>query len=252
MAEQITLYQRTQQLLSPKPCLYPKLFYDSNMMQEKVRQTLLIKALDVYNKVFASLPGVELEDIFLVGSTVSYHWREGSDFDVRILLKIYYDKFFIKNKKRASFILGKMLKEHLNKQRSYRYEERYLDLGVVLKPKFALYGAYSLLYNAWFMPPDRFLTSKLKADDIYEALINKMFDLQKLINVDLDSLNYQQRIKTLKNIRKQYNKKVSDSQLGNIVEFMVFKLLKYEKMRKEIIYFCHDNLLDILSIKGEE
>ena len=75
-----------------------------------------------------------------------------------------------------------MLKEHLNKQRSYRYEERYLDLGVVLKPKIALYGAYSLIYNAWFMPPDRFLTSKLKADDIVRyrnniwRVVDKQFD----------------------------------------------------------------------------
>lgn len=247
--ETINIKQKIQQMLCPKPWLHPKVFYDDKMMINDVRKILLKAALTIYNAIGQDFQGIKLKDIVLIGSTTSYLWTPESDFDIKIIFDID-NNFFIKNRKKAKLFLRECVMRYYKKVSKFRYNNRLIDIKFDFKYE-KMHGSYSLLHNAWIDIPNKEATLGIKAEEIYNAHLEKTFLIRKLINQDLSKLSYKQKMQAIKKLRKEHIK-LFLMQFLNTKEHLIYKTLKYNQMQKEFIRFCNDYLINLLSISGEE
>lgn len=239
------LLNNIHRLLTPQPCLSLHVFALDNRMLESVRRRLLWQ-LDVMVRQFLQgFPGVEIKDAFLCGSLASYFWKDDSDFDIWLQIKIDRRRFFIKNQAKAEKFLNKHLKAQRDKNnRLFTIDGRILDVKISASLLKQLYGVYSITTDRWVTVPRPDLTMGLNAAELYAATETRCAEiLQQMDSFTCSSEDDAKKI-------TDYYDAIILRQYESVFEYMVMKLLRYEGITVKLRDFCADRLAGFFSIQA--
>lgn len=197
-----------------------EIFWDENQkMKPEIRKILLENAKAFID--YANMEEKSFNDIILTGSIANYNYTDISDVDVHIVLdfsKISDDvdlvaDLFKTKKKLWSKIIPSKIKDH-------DVELYFQDC----KEKHKSTGVYSLMNNEWIRKPINKVVD-INSDNIRKKtieFINKINDLEKLVNSD----EFIEEFNKLNEKIKKYRQIGLDTVGEYSTENIVFKLLR--------------------------
>ncbi len=241
----IRLLNNIHRLLSPQPCLSLHVFDLDGCMLESIRRRLLWRLDVMFRQFFQGFSGIEIQEAFLCGSSSSYFWKDDSDFDICLQIKIDRRRFFIKNQAKAEKFLNKHLKAQRDKNnRLFEIDGRIMDVKISASLLKQMHGVYSITKNDWVTVPRSDLTLDLNAAELYAA--TEARSLEILQQMDSFSGNSEEDVKKI----TDYYDAIILRQYKNVFEYMVMKLLRYEGITAKLRDFCADALAGFFSIKA--
>ncbi len=199
--------------------LNPLLWDENNKLRANVRKTLLENAKTFIK--YSGVDNVKFEDIIITGSMANYNYSDVSDIDIHIILdftQVSNDlelvSDLLKTKKKLwSKTYETEIKGHEIELYFQHFEEPHISTGV-----------YSLIFNKWIKKPVKEVVD-INTKNIQEKtvdFVNKIDDLEKLLNSD-DFLD--EYIKLKEKIKK-YRKTGLEEEGEYSTENIVFKILR--------------------------
>lgn len=242
------LQTNIERLLCPQPCLNLYIFDLDGRMIEDIRRQLLRRLKAMFERALGRYPGLTLEDAFLCGSSASYLWKDNSDFDIWVKIKIDYDQFFIKKEKPAKMFLQKQIRAYRwGRKALYGIGEHFLDIKICSSELKKMHGVYSVVQNCWIIQPRPHLTAGQNAGQLYRKTIARKTEILQTMEDFIHRKTDKIQFSDVQKLMRFYNN-VINSQYDSVLSYLVIKLLRYEKTSVELRDFCYRELADYLSI----
>lgn len=240
--------QTIYRLLHPNDTLDVRLFDARKQMHPDVRKILLDNSRYILAKTLGKIPGLEVDDIWLVGSSASYFYHEKSDLDVRIVLRNDNCEWLTKDEDALRQFLYSSFMGILQSFRFNLYD-RFVDvkLDCQHKDKRIYTGPYSILNDKWINTPDKNLFADLTFDGVLAAYQNKYRELTEYMeNIQVSgALQTRTGLKELETLYVDMIKNCTSDPLT----YIVFKLLVYTKVFSEMQNLYSTNMKNYLDIK---
>ena len=241
----IRMREVCERLLTPRDTLDRTLFDENNKMYPDVKDNLFRQADFVVQKTIAFIPGLMVHDICLNGSSASYFYKDNSDIDVKIevhndgcdFLTTHYEDLI----RFMGYIKAATLPNH-----QVHFNERYVDIKLNTF-QFELIGLYSILHDRWVVEPKKDIVKGLDVDDLMNEYTNRYYMIKDHLNEIVQSGEIL-TVKGIQNLEKYYTN-IYLAGTENIREFIIFKLLKYRGILKEIQGLFVENTKMALTIE---
>ncbi|MBR3605124.1 MAG: hypothetical protein IKL52_03745, partial [Candidatus Gastranaerophilales bacterium] len=219
--------QNINKLFATQTKFAPFAFDNNGKIIESIRQDLLAKSQAICLKILKQFEALEITNIYLAGSTASYLWRDDSDFDVWIKLKIDYDKFFIKNPNKAIEFLRSYFRAEYNQNKYHcKIGDKKIDIVLNVSIPQKLYGLYDLVNNKWLRKPSQNLLKGQNPKKICNKAIKKFAQIKNEIANLKRNKDDQIAIGTISRLHNKHAKIVK-SQYTGVEDYLIFKLLRY-------------------------
>lgn len=178
MAENKSIIKVAQRLLKKQNKLHPELFGNDGRMFDEVRNKFLKITDFLIKKYISPIPYAEVSDIVLVGSSASYLYHEGSDFDVRIFLRIK-DSPVIVSSPEAAAKFQAMIGAVLFSAERFKINNHAVDIKIG-NGYYDNMGNYSISENKWKIVPNSDIgIEHLKCGELvqgYYQQLQKLYD----------------------------------------------------------------------------
>lgn len=245
MKKLINITEIAQRLLSPNETLDLRLFDFSGKMHDDVRKQLLQNSDFVIRRTVGKIKGLELTDIFLNGSAASYFYYEKSDIDIRIEVQNKNCPYIVDDPKLLNRFLATVQTGSLNNF-NFTLHKRFIDIKIKAEDSEPM-GLYSILTNKWVIEPNRRVTEDLNLDDIMMGFKKRYYETQDYLQQLQNSgkLNTQDGIDELIN----YYTDIFSHNTSSTREYIIYKLLCYRGVLKDIKKLISDSYFNYLSLK---
>jgi len=243
--EKINMRDILIRLLTPNDTLDVTLFNAHNKMHKDVKSKLLAYADFVVMHSISFIPGIEVEDILLNGSYASYFYHPKSNIDIKILVKNKSCDFLTKNDIDLVRFMDYMRKAAISNP-DFKLNEKNIDIKFGTY-QYELVGLYSLLNDKWIIEPKKEIVNTIDADKIYHEYEKKYYQIQNHLN-EIEKSGEILTIKGLHNLEKYYTDLYKEG-ANSIENYIVFKLLKYRGVVKNIQQLYNKSLKNNLSIE---
>ncbi len=230
MDNQFDLEKTVHRLLTPQEVLAPWLFDENNIMKEDVRRGLLKIADYVIEKTIKDTKGLEVYDICLTGSSCNYMYHKDSDIDLRIEIHNKNCKELSKSETDFENFLSAQGVGALHNGHTIKYQGRFVDIKLSCK-EIDFTSLYSIQDNKWLIFPKK--DFGIKEDEMIAYYQKRRQEIMK----ELEKIkNKYEGMKLGKKLKDFYSKTILRSIKGKptIKDYLVFKLLHYEKLLKPI------------------
>lgn len=167
-------------LMSPSQKLSKEIFDNNDIMYEELRQKLL-KFCHIYEEYLSdTFPGLEVEDILLVGSNTTFFHNEKSDLDVVIIIKNSNCSFLSNDPEKLSHCMVKFSKNIFLKYIPPRIGNKFIDIKLETRSLHYL-GSYSIKNNLWIRHPKNNFYRTFSKDDIINFAYEETNNFYKFI-----------------------------------------------------------------------
>lgn len=239
-------------LLEPQPCLSLHLFDLNGRLLADMRRRLLWRVGVMFERSLARFPGISLQEVYLCGSSASYFWHDESDFDIWLKIHIDSHKFFIKNQKAAHKFLNRYIsRERFVHNKLYGIGNRLLDIKISNARLWKMHGVYSLTSDRWLISPTKNLTAGLELTEIYDTVVSRSREYQLIMAQAERDQNGKLTPAAVKKLIQTYNIMVA-RQYKSVFEYIVFKLLHYNKTGDSLRRFYIEETARALSISSPQ
>ena len=246
------LLKNIERLLSPQPCLNLYVFDLNGQIIEDIRLQLINRLNVMFKRALGRYPGLTLEDAFLCGSSATYLWKDDSDFDIWVKIKIDHNKFFIKRPKQAKSFLQKQIKAYRWEHKAlYGIGNHMLDIKICTSELKKMYGVYSLIKNRWIIKPEKDLTINQNKESIYYKTAKQKKEILQTMEKFTQKKTKGLQFSDVRKLMLYYNH-VINNQYNGVEEYLITKLLRYEKTSLELRDFCYSELANYFSINAPE
>ena len=232
-------------LLTPRETLDRTLFDEHNKMYPEIRKQLFEQADFVVKKTIAGIPGLKVHDICLNGSSASYFYEDNSDIDVKIEVHNDGCNFLTKKDEDLIRFMG-YIKTALLPNHKVRLNNRFVDLKLN-SFQFEIMGLYSVLHDKWVIEPKKDIVSHLDADELMEEYTKRYYIIKNHLN-EITQSGEILTLKGIKNLEKYYTD-IYLTGISDVREFIIFKMLKYRGVLKDIQKIFVENLKKNLTIE---
>ncbi|MFV0625896.1 MAG: hypothetical protein ACK5N8_00920 [Alphaproteobacteria bacterium] len=219
----IPIEDYAKNLITPKETLDIRVFDENGIMHTKLRDKILNRAVFLESKTIKEIKGIELDDIFLVGSSASYFYKENSDLDVAIFAKNTNCDFISKEPEELGSFLAYLTNDFYRKYKSFSINGQFLDmkLRTVMRDRM---GVYSILNEKWVSPA----TKEVVKDIQLNTLIKNYYLKAEELDIFINKLKYDFDDKLSLEECKKMNEKFRDSilNINSVEEYLIFKLMK--------------------------
>ena len=245
MSKLVSMKDTCIRLLTPNDTLDVTIFDTHGDMYPEVRQELLNIANDVINKSIGFIPGLKVKDICLNGSCASYFYHDKSDIDIKIDIVNENCSFLTTDAEPLIRFMGYM-KSTSFPNHKFSFNGRFVDIKFTSKQQ-EIMGLYSILNNQWVIVPDKNITQNLNVDDLMEEYTKRFYQIKEHLRNIIDSGEIL-TVKGLHDLEKYYINMYSQS-YSSVREFIIFKMLKYRSLIKEIQNTFNDYTKRALNIE---
>jgi len=218
-------------LLTPHDTLAPWIFDPSGIMKEDVREGLMNIARKIVSETIYGIPGLEVKDVCLTGSSSGYLYKDDSDIDIRIEVhnincatlatcqKDFND--FLANQKTGVFAHGY----------STRLHGKFVDVKMSAN-EIDFISLYSIKNNKWLIKPTRDFAKGLSFESVKKYYLKRKNDA---IN-ELKKIRAENKGKELgRKMEEMYvNLLHSFYETKSVEDFLAYKLFCYENFLKPI------------------
>ncbi|MBE6445592.1 MAG: hypothetical protein E7019_06070 [Alphaproteobacteria bacterium] len=185
----MTMEENAEWLLNPRSTLDPRIFDSDNKMLPKVRDELLFRANVLKTWCLDKLPGIEVADIVLQGSSASYIWHEFSDLDVKLIVN--YDACPLWDAKKGGdkrAFISRCVKAIYSRKISFELEGRFVDIGVIFQP-YDFQQTYSILQNKWLIEANTYFWGKADKEKVLAKAKKLILDLENTQGDKFEKIN---------------------------------------------------------------
>ncbi len=232
-------------LLHPNEILDVRLFDFCGRMYPNVRQQLLANVDFAIAETIGSIKELKVKDIFLNGSSASYFYHEKSDIDIRI--EVYNDgcPYLPSGGRKLGEFLRLMSVSSLHNF-NFAMGKRRIDISIKESDS-EIMGLYSILNDKWVQEPNQHIADNLNIDDV----MNEYYRRYDKMTTYLKELQDSGKIKTKEGIDElvDYYHSIFDTNTSSIKEYVVYKLLGYKGIFKDIKQLISDSRHEFLSLK---
>lgn len=187
MAIHAPLEQAAKKLLSPHSELFPFLFDQSGKMLEDKRRSILRIVNFVVRKTLGSVDGLYVEDVCLVGSSVSYFYHKDSDLDVIAIIKNKSCPYLFQEPKKLFYFTDKLHMEMLPRE-AVSLDGKPMDIilrtvGFDEHDKDKFSNAYSVLNNQWVRhyKPDTIIPKNLTVASLIKLYYRELTEINRFL-----------------------------------------------------------------------
>lgn len=236
MPEPFDLDAEITRLLTPRKTLAPWIFAQNGLMKKDVREALLNIARKIVAETVGTVAGLEVADVYLVGSAPQYLYKDTSDFDIRIEVHntscadLPTDDNLLND-----FLIAQKVGFFARKY-NMRLNGHFVDVQITSK-KISFFGVYSIKNNKWVIKPSKNYAEGLTLKDMkayYLQRKTEVLDKFEQIQAENKGIKCGKKLEEylehlLQNFYLTYETK-------NIKEYFTYKLFHCERVLKSIRY----------------
>ncbi len=226
----MTMEENIEWLLNPRSTLDPRVFDSDNKMLPKVRDELLFRANVLKKRCLDKLPGIEVADIVLVGSSTSYIWHEFSDLDVKLIIRDKGCPLWDAEKggnKRA--FISNYIEAYYRKKMSFNLDDRFVDIRVSFRPYD--FQTYSILHNKWLVEPRTDFWGEIDKDEILAEAKKIILELENTQGDKFNKINGKHNFEDIEEASRYWNSVINMKNTTST--YFINKLISYdERYRK--------------------
>ncbi len=232
-------------LLHPNETLDVRLFDFYGQMHKEVREQLLRNASFVIKNTVGRIKGLKVKDIFLNGSSAGYFYHEKSDIDVRIEVCNESCSFVSKDGFEFARFLMVLQRGSLAGYK-FTYNKRFIDISTKPSDK-EIVGLYSILNDKWVLEPNQHIADDLNVEDVVSEYVKRLHIIEEHIAKMKKSgvLQTKEGIEQL----EAYYRSFFEYNTSSIREYVVYKLLGYKGVFKDLKRIISQSWKDFLSLK---
>ena len=232
-------------LLTPNDTLDVRVFDTHKKMYSELRKTLLSEANFVYNRCLGGIEGLKVDDIYLNGSSASYFYYDGSDLDMRINVSNIGCPYITNNREEFEAFMSAM-KNGAFPDTSFKAGNRLVDIKFS-SHNFEIVGLYSILQDKWVVEPRKDIVEGLDVADTMEEYTRRFYAIKDYMRemVESDKMN---TIEGAEEVEQYYKNCILRSS-SSIREYILFKLLNYRGIHKQLRELFNDSLKAALTLK---
>lgn len=219
-------------IIEAKDVLDERLFNSDNMMKAKVRSGLLAIANMAIEKTIKGVDGLEISDVYLVGSASNYWYHEQSDIDIRIEVNNKKCTYLAKDSKHFDIFLNSKMGALREKGYKFYFQDRLVDIKLASE-KVHFISMYSIKHNCWIVYPERKMFKEINITEILNKYHNYKADLEKKYN----TIKMQYKNESLAvQLNDLYVQSIIPSITGSpdLIDCILFKLLSHDGTLRKI------------------
>lgn len=239
-----------KRFLTPQETLPQFLFGKDETMHEEVRSKLLKKADFIIQNTVAKFPGLEVDDICLIGSLPTYRYHDQSDFDISIVVKNTGCPYLPKDGYELMVFLISLLSSFKPSMYLFNAYGRAIDFSMEDKIRPYL-GCYSLKNNHWIYQPQKYFDEKITVASLVYGYYDKIEEIANFMaKIPLDNDRY-----SLDNIDKMFNyyyKLVSEFAVSSQQNYIIYKMLSSQGIPKELGQDIVSSYVHTLTFRKED
>ncbi len=244
MSNKIAVKDTAARLLTPNDTLDVRIFDQHGKMYPDLRKALLAEAELVAKRSLAGLKGIKVKDIYLNGSSAGYFYYDKSDLDVRIEV-VNENCSFITNDDELLEQFLTIIKQSTFPNVRFHANGRFADIKINTRT-FEIMGLYSILNDRWVIEPRKDITADLNIDDIMEEYTKRFYKIKNYMR-DMISSGKTKTMEGIEEIEAFYKKCIRENNFS-AREYIIYKLLNYRGIHKQLQELFNDSLKDILSL----
>lgn len=212
--------------------LDPRLFGTDNKVREHLRLRLLDRAHYMANQTVGKIKGLEVKDVLLVGSSASYYYRSGSDFDVVIEVVNKNCPYLPKGDEELGKFLSFLTSRFYNYNKRFYVGNRFVDMKLTSYIiNVAWKGVYSLKKNEWRFEPKQNQAFDFTVETLIEAFHRRCQELDDFI-ASLPQTDGKYDAEACKKMFDFYREQVLWRN-NTVEDYLTFKMIKSTKKLKE-------------------
>ena len=242
----LSTYYLLQRLINPKEVLDARLFDYNQKLNPEVKDFVIKNLKSRLDVLLEKIEGIEIHDIYLTGSTASYFYHEQSNIDIRVDIRNVSCKHLSKD--------DEFLSRFLTSCYSGAFDKHKLRLGtqdVTVTISSGMherlpFGVYSVLNDKWVIEPQKDITKDLDASAVQTEYERRYNGLEK----HLIKMKESSDLKTLVGINalKKLHKEILASNNVSVGDYIIYKMLNYSGIIKEIEATYNQALKKFLSL----
>lgn len=217
-------------LLSPHQRLSPFFFDDDGRMIEKIRLKLLERTQFIIDKAIGSIRGLEVEDIYLVGSSVFYIYHEKSDIDIVVKVSNKNCPYLHPDREGLMDFLKNISLRFFPAE--MEFEGRGIDTMFDLDAADRFSNIYSLQNNCWVRHNGPEMLDSLTPEMLVKNYYQKVAEINRFMkSVPIENGRYS--FENCDNIMAYFNIIVKEMRNQSLLDNYTYKLLRsQEKVQK--------------------
>ena len=215
-----------------KDALDKSLFDSNELLQEDVRNGLMAISNKVIEKTIGHIEGLEISDIYLVGSASNYWYHEESDIDIRIEVINKKCRYIAKDSKHFDIFLSSKMSALKEKGYKFYFHNRLVDIKLAAE-RVHFISMYSIKNNCWIVYPQKRIFKKINDIEIIGKYHKYKADLErKYYNLKKEYKNEE----LAKRLNDLYIDTVTPCVTGSpsLMDCILFKLLSHDGSLKKI------------------
>ena len=163
------LIRFASEILTVRDELDPRVFNRNGVVHEHLRLRMLDRADYLVKETVGMIDGLLTGDIVLLGSSASYFYRPGSDFDVKVEIINQNCPYLPKDTNGMDKFLALAGGEFYTRNKYFYIGNRFLDMKLAAYiMDVAWTGVYSLNENKWRIEPKNNLTKGFTVDSLID------------------------------------------------------------------------------------
>ena len=209
-----------------------RLFNSDETLKDDVRSGLMAIVNKVIENTVAKINGLEISDIYLVGSASNYWYHEKSDIDIRVEVVNKKCSYIVKDNKHMDMFLSMKTGALREKGYKFYFRDRLVDIKLASE-KVHFISMYSIKNNCWFVHPEKQLFKKVNSIEMLEKYRKYKEDLEKKYS----DLTKQYRGEDLaRRLNNLYLETITPCITGKpqIMDCILFKLLSHDGSLQKI------------------
>lgn len=242
--KEMTMEENIEWLLNPRSTLDPRIFDSDNKMLPKVRDELLFRANVLKTWCLDKLPGIEVADIVLLGSSTSYIWHEFSDIDVKLIIEDSACPLWDAEKggnKRA--FISRYVEAYYQKKISFNLDGRFVDIRVSFQPYD--FQMYSILQNKWLVEPRTDFWGKVDKEEVLVEAKKLILELENTQGDKFNKVNGKYEFEDIEEASRYWNSIIRMK--NSTSSYFINKLVSYDERYRKFKKHWRKAKVDALS-----
>ncbi len=224
--------------------LDPRIFYKNNKVREHLRLRLLDRAHYMANQTIGKIKGLEVKDILLLGSSTSYYYRSGSDFDVAVEIVNKDCPYLPQGEEELGKFLSFLGGSFYNHNKRFYVGNRFVDMKLSsYVMDVAWNGIYSLVKNEWRVEPKHNYSFGFTVETLIEAFRKRCQEIDDFV-ASLPQTDGKYDAETCKKMFDFYREQVLWRN-KTVEDYLTFKMIKSTKKLKEFGAFIFKQQKDL-------
>lgn len=241
---QLSMEENIKWLMTSHQELDSRVFDTNQKMLPEIRRRLLFRAQIFIDNSVKNFPWLQVDDIFLGGSSVTYSYQEFSDLDLFVLVSINKNSDAFQSIDQLDYFAKKVCCRFGKQKLKFGLDQRQVEIKAVFKSMNL--PTYSILRDEWVIELTRHVMDNINTDEILAKANDIVNKIKYMCTDQFERPNGKYSIEDIKQMQSYYNSllRMLDS---STEEWLTVKLVNYTGWLHRLSRFYTSELAKTLS-----